>query len=314
VPCMRESAEPLQSAGISAVVVTYNSGRHLRPLGRALSTGTLRPATMIAVDNASLDDSVAQARQAGFEVHRLDSNKGFGAACNIGLQLARTDLVLFCNPDVRPGPAALADLVAALGSREDTAIAGVEGRPFSTLGRYVAGFLPTLNTRSRPVLFGYRPQADDTAQTGTVADYAVGAFFLCRREAVLAVGGFDETFFLYSEEEDLARRLAGCGWLTVVAPSASIDHRSSTSSAGDDQGTLAAFLFHSLYWYFRKHRSRRYAEVARLAIAGCLLMDRALRALAGKPQFYDRTAITAAFRSIQALRSAHDCRATSAGK
>jgi N-acetylglucosaminyl-diphospho-decaprenol L-rhamnosyltransferase len=302
----------MQSARITAVVVTYNSARHLLPLGRALSVGTLRPSTMIAIDNASRDDSVAQARRAGFEVHRLSSNEGFGAACNVGLQLARTDLVLFCNPDVRPGPAALADLAAALGSRGDTAIAGAEGRRFSTLGRHVAGFLPRLGTRRRPGLSA--SETGDRAHGARISDYAVGAFFLCRREAVLSVGGFDETFFLYSEEEDLARRLSGCGWLTVVAPCASIDHRFGTSSSGADPGSLAPFLYHSLYWYFRKHESRTYAEVARLAIAACLLVDRALRALAGKPQVYDRTAIRAPFRSIQALRAAHECRAMSAGK
>ena len=96
-------------------------------------------------------------------------------------------------------------------SREDAAIAGVEGRRFSTLGRHVAGFLPTLNTRNRAGLFAYPWQTGDTAQTGTIADYAVGAFFLCRREAVLSVGGFDETFFYTAK-----RRTSHGGWPAAV--------------------------------------------------------------------------------------------------
>ncbi len=72
-------------AGVTAVVVTHNSARHLAPLGRALSAGSLAPARMLAVDNLSDDGTVEQARAAGFEVLETGANRGFGAGCNVGL-------------------------------------------------------------------------------------------------------------------------------------------------------------------------------------------------------------------------------------
>ena len=65
------------SEEVTAVVVTHNSARHLGVLGRALATGSLAPARMLVVDNASVDDSVALGRQAS--VLETGCNDGFGA-------------------------------------------------------------------------------------------------------------------------------------------------------------------------------------------------------------------------------------------
>src|SRR5207237_7343392 len=108
----------------TAVVVTYNSARHLAPLGEALSAGSLVPSRMLVVDNASSDDTVARARVAGFEVVETRVNRGFGAGCNVGLRASSTDLVLFCNPDVRPSSVALERLATALTDNTKAAIAG----------------------------------------------------------------------------------------------------------------------------------------------------------------------------------------------
>ena len=109
---------------MTAVVVTHNSGRHLAGLGRALSDSTVMPARLLAVDNASVDDSVEQARRAGFEVNATGTNRGFGAGCNVGLRSASTEFVLFCNPDVRPTPVALERLLNVLVDTPDAAIVG----------------------------------------------------------------------------------------------------------------------------------------------------------------------------------------------
>ena len=95
-------------------------------------------------------------------------------------------------------------------------------------------------------------------------DYATGAFILCRVSAMHSVGGFDESFFLYCEEEDLARRLRELGWQTLLVPSAVGAHEHSTSSEGVDQAVMAPFYFHSLYRYYRRYHSRGYAEARAL--------------------------------------------------
>ncbi len=128
---------------------------------------------------------------------------------------------------------------------------------------------------------------------------------LCRVWGVLSVGGFDEDFFLYSEEEDLCRRLGMCGWQTLFVPSLTLTHEHSTSSDGIDGSIMAPFRFHSLYWYYRKYHSRGYAEFARCTISACVAVDRAYRALTHQRQVYGPGTAIAAFRSIDSVRGAH---------
>lgn len=308
-----EAAEPLRApesstgaAGVTAVVVAYNSAQHLSSLGRSLVSGTLVPTRMLVVDNASVDSTVTSARSAGFEVYETGSNNGFGAGCNAGLRVATTEYVLFCNPDVRPSPCALERLHATLASAPTAAIAGAVlddqtyARSFSKISANVLSFVP--GTFQHMVQRLLRNVAVGQREGPVVVDYAVGAFILCRADALHAVGGFDERFFLYSEEEDLSRRLGECGWQTLLVPPATAAHAFSTSSDGIDRAVMSPFRFHSLYWYYRKYHSRLYAELARCAIAVCVTVDRAYRAVSRRPQVYGSRAAFAAFRSIAAVR------------
>jgi N-acetylglucosaminyl-diphospho-decaprenol L-rhamnosyltransferase len=298
---------------VTAIVVTHNSARHLQALGRALADGSLAPARMLAVDNLSSDDTVEQARTAGFDVVETGANDGFGAGCNAGLSAATTELVLLCNPDVRPARRALEQLVAALASAPDAAIAGavldgqLRPRRFSRISTNVAGFLPSslLDPLRRLKRRGAvtDPQADRAEdESALTVDYAEGAFILCRAAALRSVGGFDERFFLYFEEEDLSRRLRERGWTTLLVPAAEVSHEQRGSSEGFGNAAMAPFFTHSLYWYYRKHSSRGYAELARCTVAVCVLLDRACRALARRPQMYGPRAAIAPFRSAEAVR------------
>jgi N-acetylglucosaminyl-diphospho-decaprenol L-rhamnosyltransferase len=290
---------------VTAVVVTHNSARHLADLGHALSSGSLSPTRMLVVDNASRDDSVACARSSGFDVCQMASNTGFGAACNVGLRAALTEFALFCNPDIVPSPGALDRLVGALVSRPSAAVAGaalrapVEARRFSRLTGNLWHFLPpVLKQKARR----YKPtwRVDDTRDHVPV-DFAEGAFILCRVTPLLDVGGFDECFFLYSEEEDLCRRLGLLGWETLLVPSAIVAHGYSESTENVDKQVMAPFRLHSLYWYYRRYHSRAYAEVARSMLAICIAIDRAYRAVSGREQIYGRSAALAPFRSMDAI-------------
>jgi GT2 family glycosyltransferase len=142
----------------------------------------------------------------------------------------------------------------------------------------------------------------DEGKDQVVVDYVVGAFILCRTAALSAVGGFDECFFLYCEEEDLSRRLGERGWQTLMVPSALIAHESSASSDGVHKTDTAPFRLHSLYWYYRKYHKRFYAESARCVLASCVMLDRWYRALARREQVYGLRTVLAPFRNIAAIR------------
>ena len=297
---------------MTAVVVSYNSAQHLALLGPALSLGSVAPARMLVVDNASVDNSVACARSAGFEVYETGSNNGFGAACNAGLRAASTEFVLFCNPDARPGHSALEDLLTALTNTPTAAIAGAafgqppRARRFSRVTGNFWSLLP--GWLQRRVTCLERNMPVDRSEDQIVVDFVVGAFVLCRVAALRSVGGFDESFFLYSEEEDLSRRLDKRGWQTLLVPSAAVAHAPGTSSEGVDRTVMGSFYFHSLYWYYRRYHSRGYAEFARCALSLCVMIDRTYRAFTRQQQVYGLRTVTAPFRSTDALRRAHEHR------
>ena len=130
----------------------------------------------------------------------------------------------------------------------------------------------------------------------------MGAFILCRVAPLRSVDDFDERFFLYCEEEDLSRRLRERGWQTLLVPSATVSHEQRASSEGFDGAAMAPFFTHSLYWYYRKYHSRRYAELARCVIAACVLLDRGYRAIPRQRQLYGPRAAIAPFRSAESVR------------
>ena len=300
-PDQLERASSVTTAEVTAVVVTHNSARHLRMLGRALAFGSFAPKRMLVVDNASVDDTVAQARLAGFDVHETGSNDGFGAACNAALRVTDTEFVLFCNPDALPAPGALDVLVTALTANPKAAIAGcVQARRFSRLGREIVGFFPR-RLQHRVQRFGGSLSVDQ-GKDCVVVDYVVGAFLLCRTATLSSVGGFDERFFLYCEEEDLSRRLGERGWQTLMVSSALIAHENSASSDDVYKADTVPFRLHSLYWYYRKYHNRLYADSARCVLAICVLIDRCYRALTNQEQVYGLRTALAPFRDINAIR------------
>jgi N-acetylglucosaminyl-diphospho-decaprenol L-rhamnosyltransferase len=295
---------------VTAVVVSHNSARHLSELGDALASGSVAPGRMLAVDNASTDDTFARARLAGFDVHETGCNDGFGAACNAALRMTDTEFLLICNPDIRPSPTALEQLMAALTQNPTAAVAGpvfnrrLRVRRFSRITGNLYTFLP--GWLQRPLKRFDCEVPVKRSDGHIVVDYVVGACMLCRADALRAVGGFDERFFLYSEEEDLCRRLGMRGWQTLFVPSVTVAHARRASSDGADRAVMAPFRFHSLYWYYRKYHSRLYAELARCALWTCVTFDRRLRALTHRPQIYGPSTASALFWSIDRVRADYE--------
>jgi GT2 family glycosyltransferase len=136
--------------------------------------------------------------------------------------------------------------------RADEAI-GSSGRDATTLTE-IERTLPS------PVrqLLPRRPTDPAQAHTGAVA-YVEGACMLIRREAFSAVGGFDEGFFLFFEELDIAQRLRRTGWEVHLVAEASADHEVATSRASTELGGEPYFAA-STYRYLAKWRGRRSAE------------------------------------------------------
>lgn len=215
---------------MAVVVVTHNSSRVvgdlLDSLPAALDGLTAR---VVVVDNASTDDtrSIVAARSDCSLV--AAENKGYAAGLNRGVvEVAAEGPILLLNPDVRLQPGSIPVMVAAM-QQGRTAV--VVPRLIDDDGRLAFSLRrePTLaralglGRTGRPVFSEtvLDPEAYDSPQ---VADWATGAVMLLSRACYNELGGWDESFFLYSEETDYCLRARDDGWITRYEPAAVAVH------------------------------------------------------------------------------------------
>jgi GT2 family glycosyltransferase len=264
---------------VCVIIVSHNGKRWLDAALSSLfaSSGGL-DLDVVVVDNGS-DGSAAYVEES-FPAARTIccSNRGFGAANNVGLATADARYVLFLNPDTEFLSGSLADLVEVLDRRPGVALAGVrqvDGR--GDLAPSIRRFPSTVNMLAEalavekvPLLrrfFGERVLDPRSYRRETPCDWTSGSFMLVRREALRGCRGFDERFFLFSEETDLCWRLRRAGWGIVHLPLVTIRHFESERSASprmEAQGAYARLQF------ARKHFSRvspyRWAMALRYAL------------------------------------------------
>lgn len=275
--------------GVTAVIVNYNAGAELRQALQSIA-GDSGPAgwDAVIVDNASSDGSadIALEFPGQATLIRNAQNVGFGRAVNQALAVARAPFLLIMNPDCRLEPGAIQALTRELHAYPDCAIAGprildpdgaeqgsARGDPdmFTGLfGRSAAlrRLFPSLGVSERNVV-----PSSLVPQGGSLdVDWLSGACMLARTDALRAVGGFDERYFLYWEDADLCRRLRGVGRHVRYVPSATAVHRVGHSSSKVRVPALKAFHA-SAYLYYATHIAPGTANPKRL-LARALLTAR----------------------------------------
>lgn len=264
---------------VGVVVVAYASAGTLPATLAALPKDRL--GGVVVVDNGSPDDSGEVAQQHGAHVVRQD-NLGFGAGNNRGARELTTELLLFLNPDAVLQPPDLERLVHHLDAHPRCAVVGPRvtsgGRP-----TYASGELPTLAGELRPLLphplsaLGPRRRHEPGAERTGPVGYVEGACFLVRRDALDLVGGFDEGYFLYWEEAELAQRLRRRGLEVHVCAEATVEHAMGVSTAATEHGG-SPHLVRSQVRYLRRWHGERAARTwARAARASWALRARSGR-------------------------------------
>lgn len=189
----------------SIVTVAYNSAQDLAGCWSKPPAGV----EWIVVDNDSSDDSTEIARSLGATVVKLDSNLGFSAANNAGLEHARGMFVCFANPDVTLEYATLEELERAMGSREvlvGPQLLNDDGS-LQPNGRGMPTPYAKLRNRFRGGRFAI-PSYNVTAKPGELVAcvWLMGAAVAGRVDVVRSLGGWDDGFFVYYEDSDLGLR------------------------------------------------------------------------------------------------------------
>lgn len=245
--------DPTATPAIAVVIVARNAGGYLERVAESLERLTLKPRRVIVVDNASTDgavDALAE-RHPDLEVLRPGRNLGFAAANNEAVRAAGDcEWVALLNPDAFPESGWLAALVEAAREHPDCAMIGSRLDRATAPGEldgsgdvYHVSGLAWRRDHRRPVREG--------SAAGEVFS-ACAAAAMYRRDAFLSVGGFDERFFCYFEDTDLAFRLRLQGHRCWYEPRSVVRHVGSGTAGVESDFTI----YHShrnLVWTYAKN-------------------------------------------------------------
>ncbi len=278
---------------LDIVIVNWNTGDDLRACLKTLAAtnrSTVTVSRIVVVDNASSDGS-AENLDAGdlrLVVIKNHENRGFAAACNQGAAGSNSDYVLFLNPDTLLPRDALSKPVLFLEdpARHDIGICGVQmvddhGQPSTSCARFPTPTVifgeATGLSRIMPAVFKPQLMKPQECVTSGHVDQIIGAFFLVRGDLFRRLGGFDERFFMYSEEVDLSFRAAQRGFRSYLLNDVTVAHAGGRSS----RQVRAARLFYMLRSrtkYAFKHYSR---PVALLLAVLTVVVELPLRLVRG---------------------------------
>jgi hypothetical protein len=262
-------------------------------MGERVLDSPLLTGEVIVVDNASSDGSAAMVG-AFFPWVRLiasPDNLGFTGGNNRAIPLSRGRYVLFLNPDAEVVGDGLAAMVTCMEDMPEIGVLGPELRYGDGTLQSSRRRFPTLAMalfESTPLAWHWpnnawarRYHMDDvpvpSAESGEVqtVDWVVGAALLVRRMALEQVGGFDEGYFMYSEELDWCRRAKTAGWQVAYFAGAQVVHYEGKSSEQIAAARHIRFQT-SKVRYFRKVHGALAAEALRVSVVAMFSVEWAL--------------------------------------
>jgi N-acetylglucosaminyl-diphospho-decaprenol L-rhamnosyltransferase len=249
----------------AAVVVHYNAGPLLIGCVRSLlDDASAGPVELVVVDNDSSDGSI-EALQAAIPEARVvhsPGNVGYARAANFGAAATRAAIVAVCNSDLTIEPGTAGRMLARF--EEDATVGACGPRIHNEDG---TDYPSARQVPSLPVAVGhgalglwwprnrftvrYRELDADPAKTRDV-DWVSGAAIWLRREALDAVGGWDERYFMYMEDVDLCWRLRSAAWRVVYEPGGSVVHVQGASTSRRPYRMLVEH--HRSAWRFAQRR------------------------------------------------------------
>jgi N-acetylglucosaminyl-diphospho-decaprenol L-rhamnosyltransferase len=258
--------DPPTSPDVAVVVVNYNSGDDVSRCVRSILDGS-GDATVevIVVDNASHDGSADRALgiAPGIQLIRNRANLGFAAAANQGMRAMRAPFVFLLNPDAQIVAGTLGGFLKVAADHPQGGVIGCltknpDGSVYpsarkvpslvESLGHSFLGpFVPD-NRWSRAYTM-----AEWDRRSERQVEWVSGSSMLIRREALDAVGYFDDAYFMYVEDVDLCTRMRLAGWEVWFSPELEVEHAVGSVTRGSRRMTLEHSK--SIYRYYRKFRA-----------------------------------------------------------
>ena len=210
-------------AQVDVVIVNYNAGDYLKACIAGLQAQGMADYRAIIIDNASEDGSIDALGPLDdrFTIVLNTENTGFAAACNQGAALGSAPWIAMLNPDAEPTPDWLQTIIAC---GETTGAAAIGSTQISTEN---PDSLDGAGDVYSPFGVAWRgafgAPVSSAPETGTCFGPCAAAA-LYRRDVYEGLGGFDENFFCYMEDVDLAFRFRLVGEFAVQCREAVVHH------------------------------------------------------------------------------------------
>lgn len=234
---------------LSVIVVNYNTADCLARCLNSVKSQSGVNAEVIVADNASRDGSQDLVRNEFPWVHLIANgeNLGFAKANNQALKLCKGRYTYFLNPDTEVGPGTFRTMIDFMDSNAEVGLAGTKiVNPDGSLQPSVGRRYPGAKYAKHEL-------------KGLPGDIAcvLGASMVARRDLVSRLGGFDESFFLYGEDQDLCLRVRKAGFAIDYIPEAVVVHWGGQSEKNNLPQDVWKKKFEAELIFYDKHYTKR---------------------------------------------------------
>lgn len=220
---------------------------------------------VIIVDNNSLNSEkdLLNKKLSGYDnvkLYFLESNNGFGAGNNFGVDKSSCDILLLLNPDTLFNADILKDAEYLFNKNPEISVIGPKIINENNIQEKSAGKFPGLlseflNIFSLSPYFEkkyFNSQIKNSANGFVEVDWITGSAMFIRKSIFESIGGFDTNFFMYSEEIDLCKRIKVLGGRIIYYPALELIHKGSAGSK-KNYYFFTKTSYESKYFYIKKH-------------------------------------------------------------
>ncbi len=303
---------------LSIIIVSWNVREYLLNCLRSVQENRPRVKfEIILVDNASSDGTIEAVKKTfpAATVIANKENRGFAAANNQGLAVAKGQYILFLNPDTIVHLQSLNKLIQFMDDNDDVGICGPkllnEDRTIQPSVRRFPSFRAALYQRTifkhlRFFRADYRryKMHDFGGDRRMDVDQVSGAALMTRRSVIDDLGTMDERFFMYYEEVDFCYRVKESGRRIMFVPHATITHLGGRSS-GHIRVEKKMLMITSMLKFFKKNRGTCVTGVFSVLFKPAVILGYIVRVIHGLLTY---TVATLGFNRRRQLKSAERIR------
>lgn len=262
---------------IAVIIITYNSGKTIKHCLETVLL-TLPGTSVIVVDNNSKDNTIQEIITANPQTTILKNNEnlGFSKACNQASRIAKSDILIFLNPDafIISIPHQILDKLPKnqiLGGKVLNADGSIQPNigKFPTAINLLLDRIPYFNKYLNTYLFRNKRMY----KTKQHVDWISGTCLIVTTQLFNNLGGFNESYFMYGEDVDLCYRAKKLNAKIIYNPRISVTHLDMGKSK-KRRPNKYLYLRKGLLHFFSEYRNRFQTTVLKilLLIETCILL------------------------------------------